>query len=209
MRSVASSETVALIVKDYQRGARRRAHEKAWWRADGEPFAVVLDRVGRADLFGKRHPHQRRLSGNALECGRQALHRIADRLQDADDFYSLMLLVGEAFGEIRGLGELAIYDTAERLRHRLDLEAKHLVHLHAGARIGARRLLGGKLPRGDAWGVLRHQLPEGLWHLSTHEIEDILCIYKDDFFLTPDEFRARRGCSAPPGCGDGDEAGGC
>lgn len=209
MRSVASSETIALIVTDYERGAKRRAREKVWWRADGEPFSSVLDRVGRAELFGKRHPHQRRLSRDALERGRLALHQVAGPLEDAADFYPLMLLVGEAFRPIRGLGELAVYDAAERLRHRLGLEAQHLVHLHAGARVGARRLLGGKLRRGDAWGVLRHQLPEGLWHLSTHEIEDILCIYKDDFFLTPEQFRDRRACGAPQVCGDGADAGGC
>jgi hypothetical protein len=192
MRPYVYPETVRLIVEEYEVSGPAREREAAWWRAESQPFAMVIDRVGRADIFGKRHPHQRRLSTSALNAGTVALHAISNRLQAAPNFLELWFLVQAAFKPIYGLGELAIYDAAERLRHRLDLESEHVIYLHAGARAGARRLKGGRLPNESAWGILRHEVPEGFRDLSTHEIEDVLCTYKDEMFLTPAEFQARR-----------------
>jgi hypothetical protein len=61
MRPTVYPETIALIVEEYGADRRLRAAEDAWWRADGLPFEAVLDRVGRAEVLGKRHGHQRRL----------------------------------------------------------------------------------------------------------------------------------------------------
>lgn len=194
-------ETIELIVKEYKATDGIRAAEVDWWRGDGLPFGAVVDRVGRADLFGKRHPHQRRLSMDALEAGAAALHAISGKLQKAVDFYELWQLVQSAFRPIYGLGELAIYDAAERLRYRLGLESEHLIYLHAGARVGARRLAGGRLKKESAWGILRYDVPIGVRSLCTHEIEDVLCIYKDELLLSPQEFRARRSGSSGSGCG--------
>ena len=121
-------------------------------------------------------------------------------MQSAPDFLELWFLVQAAFKPIYGLGELAVYDAAERLRYRLELESAHVIFLHAGARVGARRLAGGRLGKERAWGHQRHEVPLGLRHLSTHEIEDILCTYKDELLLTPQQFRARRGGGLSPGC---------
>jgi hypothetical protein len=201
MRPYVHSETVRLIVEDYAAGAPARAAEAAWWRADGLPFAALVERIGRADHFGKRHSHQRRITASALDAGTAALHAISYMVRKAPNFLELWFLVQAAFKPIYGLGELAVYDTAERLRHRLGLESEHVIYLHAGARVGARRLKGGRLPNESAWGILRHEVPEGFRHLSTHEIEDILCSYKDDLFLAPSEFRARRSGGRAGRCG--------
>lgn len=116
-----------------------------------------------------------------------------------------LFLVQDAFKPIWGLGELAVYDTTERLRHRLGLESVHVIFLHAGTRVGARHLAGGRLGRDDAWGIHRHQVPDGLRHLTTHEIEDILCLYKDELLLTPEQFLSRRSKRGPSGCGPAHE----
>lgn len=200
MRPYIHPETIDLIVEEYGLGADLRDIEATWWRADGQPFEAVIDRVGRAELFGKRHSHQCRLSASALEQGTAALHAISGRLRTAPNFLQLWFLVQDAFKPIYGLGELAVYDASERLRHRLGLESDHVIYLHAGARIGARRLAGGRLKKESAWGVQRWDMPEGLRHLSTHEIEDILCIYKDELLLSPQQFRARRSGGSGPGC---------
>lgn len=194
-------ETISLIVAEYAADTARRTREEAWWRGEGLTFDEVLERVGQASIFGGRHGHQRRLSKAALAAGTTALHRIGRELEAAADFHSLWQMVDDAFRPIRGLGELAVYDAAERLRHRLGLEAPHLIYLHAGARVGARRLAGGRLAREDAFGILRHKLPEGLRGLSTHAIEDILCSYKEELLLTPAQFRVRRGRGSPARCG--------
>lgn len=192
MRQHSHPETITLIVEEYDLDADRREAEAAWWRADGHPFSEAIDRVGHAVVDGKKHSHQWRIPPKTLAKGAAALHAISDKLQAAPDFLELWFLVQAAFKPIFGLGELAVYDAADRLRHRLGLESKHVIYLHAGTRIGARKLIGRRLPRDVAWGIQRHQMPEGLRDLSTHEIEDILCIYKDELLLSPQEFLARR-----------------
>jgi hypothetical protein len=201
MRPTIHPETIELIVREYDATDAVRSAEVEWWEGAGLPFSEVVERVGRADLFGKRHPHQRRLSASALEAGTAALHLISDQVREVPDFHRLWCLVQETFKPIHGLGELAVYDAAERLRYRLDLESRHIIYLHAGARAGARRLLGGRLERDHAWGIQRYGLPDGIHHLCTHEIEDILCIYKDELLLTPEQFRARRSSGSTPACG--------
>jgi hypothetical protein len=202
MRPTVYPETVEMIVAEYDLSEAERVADADWWRADGHPFLTVIDRVGNAvDARGKRHSHQWRLNADALAKGKAALHGISDQLQQAPDFLQLWFLVQDAFKPIWGLGELAVYDTTERLRHRLRLESAHVIFLHAGTRVGARRLAGGRLKPDDAWGIHRDQVPDRLRHLSTHEIEDVLCIYKDELLLTPDAFLARRSKRGPSRCG--------
>ena len=191
MRPPIHSETVQLIARRYAMDAPRRAVEAAWWHAAGESDDVWLNRIGNADLFGKRHGHQRRLTAAALQAGTAALKCNAGKLKAASDFHTLCCLVEDLFRPIYGLGELAAYDAAERLRYRLGLESKHVIYLHAGARVGARRLAGGRLGREEAWGIHRSGVPEGLRNFSTHDIENMLCMFKDDFLLTPEQFIAR------------------
>gem|GEM_PF-3732768 len=66
MRPYVHPETINLIVEEYDLGAKAREAEARWWRGDGLSFPAVIDRVGQAELFGKRHPHQYRLSATAL-----------------------------------------------------------------------------------------------------------------------------------------------
>jgi len=205
MHPIIHPATIELIVQEYEADRPRRVAEDASWRAEGLPFDELLDRVGRAEVLGKRHPHQRRLTRDALEAGRRALRRLSEQLRAAPDFHIVWTLIHNAFSPIRGLGELAIYDAAERLRHRLNLEAPHIIYLHAGTRVGARRLAGGRLPKDSLWGILRSAVPAGLRHLSTHEIEDILCSYKDELLLSPQQFRARRSASKRRACSPANE----
>jgi hypothetical protein len=120
-----------------------------------------------------------------------ALQRIAPDLETAKDFHSVFVLVDAAFKPVFGAGELAVYDATDRICERLGHSSPHVVYLHNGTRVGARRLAGGRLANEDAWGILHRQLPEGLRGLSTQEAEDVLCIYKDDFLLSPKELHAK------------------
>ena len=206
MRPKIHPETLALIIAEYRRDALRREREARWWRAEGKPFSEVIDRVGRARTeAGTRHPHQYRLSPAVIEVCVAALHRIAPQLEAAKDYITVHFLVADAFAPIYRAGEMAIYDAADRICERLGLSSEHVVFLHRGARIGFRRLIGGRIPKESAWGVQFWQLPEGLRGLTVREAEDVLCIYKDDFLLTPSEFKAKRGARAG-GCRSHPEA---
>lgn len=200
MRRIVHPETIDLIVQDYRSWEPERLAESTFWKGDGMSFSAITARAVLSEVNGRRHPHQRRLSNNALVAGAKALRKIETRIKSVRRFHELHVLIEGAFKPIRGLGELAAYDTADRIRHRLGLESEHVIYLHAGARVGARRLAGGRLPRESAWGMLKREFPQGLRQLSTHEIEDVLCIYKDDFFVPPHEFRSRRPCCWFPVC---------
>lgn len=74
------------------------------------------------------------------------------------------------------VGDLAIYDVAERIGHYAGV-APNLVYLHQGARVGARAVVPSL--RGSTFS--RDELPAPLRSLSAAELEDVLCIYKDRF----------------------------
>jgi hypothetical protein len=99
-----------------------------------------------------------------------------------------------------GIGELAVYDIAHRIAAFRGKEPS-LVYLHRGTCVGARHLgFTGKTldPR---------LLPSSFSCLTAAEIEDCLCIYKDDF--VPDRGSGRRrigllrACIDMPGCRGG------
>jgi len=89
-------------------------------------------------------------------------------------FADLLTHVNTAVRPIHGIGELYVYDTTLRLGGHLRLVPRE-VYLHAGTRRGARAL--GLDHRSDS--VSPNQLPTVLRRLRPHEVEDLLCIYKD------------------------------
>jgi hypothetical protein len=125
---------------------------------------------------GKRWAHQRRIPGAALEKATDRLRRAG--LEKARSFDDLIQRVNSAVRSIRGIGELYVYDTALRIGAHLRLLPRE-VYLHAGARMGARAL---HLDYRSA-SIPLDRLPVELRRLEPHEIEDVLCIYKD--WLTP------------------------
>ncbi|PZQ88720.1 MAG: hypothetical protein DI534_11240 [Leifsonia xyli] len=204
MRQQDRSELDEAIVACYRLGDGVRERERMWWLAEELSFADLLERVGQARMAdGKRHPHQRRLPQRVLDACSAGLRAAERDIRAAPRFHHLITIVDSIFAPIRGAGELAVYDAADRLRHRLGLESENLVYLHAGARIGARRLAGGRLANDDGWSILHSQLPSGLQVLSTHEAEDVLCIFKDELFGSPVAVRARWARTMGSPCADG------
>jgi hypothetical protein len=96
------------------------------------------------------------------------------KLGRAQSFAELIVCIDAAVRSLRGIGELYVYDTALRLGAHLGL-LPHKVYLHAGTRRGARAL--GLDHRAES--VSLADLPAPLRGLRPHEIEDVLCIYKE------------------------------
>jgi hypothetical protein len=71
------------------------------------------------------------------------------------------------------MGVLTVYDVAHRIAAFLG-KPPHLVYLHAGTRVGAAALG----IKGDV--VDPDELPAAFAVLTAAEIEDCLCIYKDE-----------------------------
>lgn len=148
------------------------AAENAWYAK----CTSLADTVERAALCttenGKRHPHQTRIPQAVLNESYRKLQRCPFRR--CRSFAELHNLVADKIGGLAGVGPLMVYDIAQRLGAYLKLEPQQ-VYLHRGVRQGARAL---GLGRGRETLEVR-ELPSEFQVLRATEIEDCLCIYKD------------------------------
>jgi len=128
------------------------------------------------DSRGKRFSHQRRLTRQSLQLGKQAIMSKSGDFQKATSFDEVLKVVQEVTSKVHGLGELYAYDTALRISAKTGHEPTH-VYLHAGTRVGAKRL---GISTNCEY-VLMSELPEALMLLKAHEVESFLCIYKNHF----------------------------
>ena len=121
---------------------------------------------------GKRHPHQWRIPGASLRKATAVL--IREDFSGIGDFEQLLQFIDAQIRPIHMIGDLAIYDIAQRIGAYLGIEPDD-VYLHAGTKQGATAI---GLGRGrNKLGI--NEFPEEFRRLSASEIEDCLCIYKD------------------------------
>ena len=122
---------------------------------------------------GKRHPHQRRIPKKVLTKAERRLQSIRQMLSGARDFADLHGMVKSSIGPVHGIGKLAVYDISHRIGTFL-CKPPQLVYLHAGTAVGAATLE----IRGET--IHPNALPAAFARLAASEIEDCLCIYKDE-----------------------------
>jgi hypothetical protein len=152
-------------------------HELRWFQNQSS-LDEALRIAGEAqDEETHRYKHQRRVKSRAI---REATRRLADshdEIRGCSSFHDLWNLLVLRLSPIEGIGELYIYDTALRIGAHLRLTPEK-VYLHAGTRIGARRL--GFVPASDGskrW-LEPRELPALLRDLAPSDVENLLCIYK-------------------------------
>ncbi len=116
-------------------------------------------------------------------------------IQRASTFHALHQLLsdlaqkGKATNEIKGVGEMLLYDTCHRLGGYLGLYPEE-VYVHNGTRKGSKNILAGSYPKGSQKLKLSIFPTEfAQENVTASELEDILCIFKDDFAKhhTPDD----------------------
>jgi hypothetical protein len=147
--------------------------------------AVVVSATRAKDEDGKHYSHQNKIRREAYPVAKRLLLERLDELQDCKSFHELWLLIKETFEPVSGLGELYIYDISLRIGAFLKLLPDR-VYLHRGTRTGAKAF--GIVSRNREW-IEAEELPRPLRELPSHEVEDILCIYKD-------ETESPKGCSS-------------
>jgi hypothetical protein len=180
--------TLEEIVSDYIRQYRNNARaEMRFFEIQRSPSEAIRKAALCILPTGKRHPHQRRIPKAVLEQAEARLQAIGHSLAKATDFAGLHQLVEGEIGGIRGVGALTVYDIAHRIGAHFG-RTPELVYLHAGTRTGARVFNIG----GDAFDPKK--LPRAFSRLTPAEIEDCLCIYKD-------ELRGSTLARRSPGCG--------
>lgn len=124
-----------------------------------------------------RHSHQCLISKINLDNFAEKLKSKEQNIKSAQSFNQLMSII--EIEKCTGIGELTTYDTATRIGAYLNLFPNR-VYLHSGTRIGAKNLLG-RL-NGKKYLDLADFPTELQQHnLTASEIEDILCIFKDNF----------------------------
>jgi hypothetical protein len=127
------------------------------------------------DDKGKRHGHQRRLKRvDLIKYADNLFERIED-IKKVKTFDRLYEVASECAN--KGIGSLAIYDTAHRIGRYLRIMPDK-IYLHAGTRAGAKKLLGQL--KGKTF-LTKNDLPAEfqIGDIDAEEIEDILCIYKE------------------------------
>lgn len=168
------------IIKTYVRKRRQIELDELDFFQSIPTLIEAITKAGMAvDRRGKRQVHQQRLKKATLEKSRNALIQIQRRIRDAKNFDGLHTAIEQTVLPLYGIGELYVYDTALRIGAHLEkLPTK--VYLHAGTRTGARRL--GYRGRGP---IELSELPKEFQSLPAHQVEDILCIYKNFFSISP------------------------
>ena len=167
--------TFETIVSAYVRDCQHNAAQEQRWFALQPTLEKTISVAALAlSPSGKRLPHQQRIPRAVLEQARTALMANIERLASIKTFDDLHAEIDSITRQIPGIGELYVYDTALRIGAKLGLEPLH-VYVHAGVREGVRNL-------GLDPGLARipiSELPAQLQALQPYEIEDVLCIYKD------------------------------
>ncbi len=123
---------------------------------------------------GKRNNHQRRLKKDSIDKFVNNLSKKNKELCETLDFESLLGIVESC--KVKGIGELACYDTANRIGCKIGVFPDK-IYLHAGTREGAERLFGMRIKKKF---IEKSELPEPFKssELDCAELEDVLCIYK-------------------------------
>lgn len=166
-------DTFEAIVRDYIRRYRPRSDADVRFMRGCASLEEALDVAGLCrNADGKRHGHQRRIPEAVLRKARLRLGKADPRR--ASSFADLHNLVEHTIRPIRGIGPLAVYDITHRLGCYLGLEPEE-VYLHAGTKVGANALGFARARTLDP-----ADLPRAFRRLRPHEIEDCLCIYKDE-----------------------------
>jgi hypothetical protein len=165
------------VADDYRRRYASRADDElAHFRQQRTLIAAIRLASRAENRTGKRFAHQRRIPARVLRQVETALIASARSIREARSFHELYTTIAALIGDIHGVGDLLTYDTTLRIGAWLRSKPER-VYLHAGTRAGARAL---GLASGEA-SLRRSDIPSALRVLPSDQIEDVLCIYKDQF----------------------------
>ena len=128
------------------------------------------------DIKNQKSDHQYRIKIEALELSRKTLLHNKKKISSCKDFNSLLKLIETLLEDVKGLGELYYYDTSLKLGSYLKIFPDY-IYLHRGTREGAKYL---GLDYKKVY-VNKSDLPNELQILEPYELEDFLCIYKNNF----------------------------
>jgi len=167
--------TLQAIVSHYIANKRGGAGDELQAFASQATLQDAVRMAALAQTSEGKLRHQWRIPNRVLaECAGHLEAALPD-LAAAPTFEALHEVVRREIRGVRGIGRLTVYDTALRIAAWRRLEPAR-VFLHAGTKVGARHL--GLESAADSLSV--EELPPALRSLRPREVEDVLCIYKDE-----------------------------
>ncbi|RYL29482.1 hypothetical protein [Acinetobacter piscicola] len=131
------------------------------------------------DIHGKMYSHQRRLGFKLIKQFVTSLLDLKECIHQAKSFAELYqildLHIQNNKNELHGVGKLCLYDSALRIGAYLGHFPED-VYVQSGSEVGAKkwglRIENGKVDKKEFPKIILQQL-------ECYEIEDFLCIYKD------------------------------
>jgi len=169
-------QNIKAIINDYlEKYQRHNVIEHRYYK-NLKSFDDALQKAATARMVdGKCHPHQRRVGYKQMQVFADMLKLKKSDIKSSISFDNLIDTIDEVGKMIPGVGELTIYDTSCRIGSFLGLTPDY-IYLHAGTRIGAS-VLGLDV---NSKHIQPSDLPDDFQVLKPHEIEDCLCIYKEE-----------------------------
>jgi hypothetical protein len=152
--------------------------ELAWFKHQPTASAAIARAAIARSSKGKRLSHQKCIARQSLFNAHQILMRNVHLLTQAKTFNDLHKLIYCLVNSVHGIGSLYIYDTSLRIAAYLNRTRSMMptqVYLHAGSLQGAKNIARLNL----SVIMSASKFPAPICSLSPHEIENLLCLYKD------------------------------
>ena len=124
----------------------------------------------------EKNKHQWRLKNENLDNFAEKLSTKSKEITEAADFANLLDIIEAC--KVKGIGELASYDTANRIGCKIKVYPDK-IYLHAGTKEGVEKLLGKRISKRF---IEKSDLPEPFKssELSCADLEALFCIYKSE-----------------------------
>ena len=177
-------EKLEIYIKEYKYNYSKTTAEEI---KEFKNMPSITDAIKKAALMiigkGKRHPHHRRKSKKTLETAKDILLKNQTEISKADNFHNLHEIIIKALNGTKGIGPLYCYDTTFLIGAHLG-KLPEKIYLHAGTKKGAKNMAI------DVWGKKYIEMKDipccEIFErkcLKPYEIEDFLCIYKEQLAL--------------------------
>jgi hypothetical protein len=167
------------IIRKYYLNYKPLAQTELSWYRQQKSLTDTIEKAALAiDSRGKRCSHQSRLKKETLEHAKRLLIDNIELIEKVHHFDDLFALIEDLLRTVNGTGDLYIYDTSLRIGVKKGIYPTK-VYLHSGARSGAVALGFD----GDAKTLEKSDflaLSPDFEPLQPYEIENMLCIYKDE-----------------------------
>lgn len=167
----------AALVKDYKNHHQKEKNLELRY-FEQMNFEQVLKKVAYAkNQNDRKFSHQRRLPQAVSKSVLNVLLGIKKEIKEIQNFEQLYALLEQQLLPIRGIGDLFIFDAALRIAAKLNYQPTEII-VQSGSKQGVRNL-GLKVKNKR---VTLDQLPSIIRdELEPYEIENFLCIYREEF----------------------------